>query len=95
MRNLLNNISTIGKFNIGRGITMLVVCGEVVRTLSARSLAALAWCASWMSDDMPGALRQGMIGIFGTSVAMHTVPCRATVQQPVRQRQVVRYRSIG
>jgi len=87
MRKLQCTISTFGN-NMGNTLVRqgnkLIVRGEVLRTLCANSLDALALYASWA---WPGVM-------YGVKPCVRTAVCFATVKQTTRQHAIAcRYRA--
>lgn len=85
MRNLQSNISTIGNTIVRQG-SQLIVRSEVLRSLCADSIAALASYASRLSIEMSGASGHWPNVVRGfMKPRVRTARCFATVNQ--RQRR--------
>ncbi|MCA9232017.1 MAG: hypothetical protein KDA57_15320 [Planctomycetales bacterium] len=92
MRNLLSNISIFGNVIVRQG-NQLIVRGEVLRSLCANSIEALAIDASLLLGELADALRSWPGTLCGMKPRVRMALCFATVKQTPRRHYVTCHRT--
>ena len=98
MRKLQSTISTIVS-NMGNTIVrlgnQLIVRGEVLRSLCANSLDALAFYASRLLAELSDASRPWPSVMYGMKPCVRTALCFATVKQTTRRHDIACHRTVA